>query len=385
MSTRRKDWGALGHECGAAARDDAEADDRGDQRLRARRRLRARARLRPALRVVDARSSASPRSTSGSSPAGAARSASRARRPRRREGADLHRPDRGRRGGAPHRSRQRRARSRAREGARGRRRCSPRRARSRWPLPRRATNLALQGDHDANLEREGADFGELFASEERRRASRPSPRSGTGLQALSALRSRKREPTFGPLADERDERRAQRQVVAALRLQRRRRGRRPDLDLLLRLGRGRSAGVPGAPGFGTRCTVASAGTVTHQPALELRLVLAHRPSAHRRRASPATASSVTETTVPRSSSVNGMPARRREQQVRRPLQPRVRIDRRAAARVQLEVQVRVDSVRVARVAHVADRLAGHAPSRRSSAPSRTRSPRRTCRGCRSSA
>ena len=38
-----KAWGELGHNVGAAARDDAEADDRRDQRLRARRRLRARA------------------------------------------------------------------------------------------------------------------------------------------------------------------------------------------------------------------------------------------------------------------------------------------------------------------------------------------------------
>ncbi len=48
-----KAWGALGHEAARAARDDAPADDRGDQRVRPRRRLRARARLRPPLRVVE--------------------------------------------------------------------------------------------------------------------------------------------------------------------------------------------------------------------------------------------------------------------------------------------------------------------------------------------
>jgi hypothetical protein len=49
-----KEWGALGHEA-RAARDDAEADDRRDQRLRARRRLRARARVRHPLRVARAK------------------------------------------------------------------------------------------------------------------------------------------------------------------------------------------------------------------------------------------------------------------------------------------------------------------------------------------
>jgi len=45
-----------------------------------------------------------------------------------------------------------------------------------------ATNLALQGDHDANLEREGADFGELFSSEDAKE----------GLTAFAE----KREPLF---------------------------------------------------------------------------------------------------------------------------------------------------------------------------------------------
>ncbi len=45
-----------------------------------------------------------------------------------------------------------------------------------------ATNLALQGDHDANLEREGADFGELFASEDAKE----------GLTAFAE----KRDPVF---------------------------------------------------------------------------------------------------------------------------------------------------------------------------------------------
>ena len=50
---RRRRWGELGQRCGDPPRDDAEADDRGDQRLRARRRLRARACLRPPARVLD--------------------------------------------------------------------------------------------------------------------------------------------------------------------------------------------------------------------------------------------------------------------------------------------------------------------------------------------
>ena len=73
---RRQGLGRARPQLRAAARDDAEADDRRDQRLRARRRLRAGARLRPPLRVDEARSWASPRSTSGSFPAGAARSGS---------------------------------------------------------------------------------------------------------------------------------------------------------------------------------------------------------------------------------------------------------------------------------------------------------------------
>ena len=52
------------------------------------------------------------------------------------------------------------------------------------------------------------------------------------------------------------------------------------------------------------------------------------------------------------------PARSGEQQAQPALQPAVRIHRVPAVRVQLEVQVRVDAVRVTRVAHVADDLAG---------------------------
>ena len=58
--SRRGEWGELGQATALPARDDAEADDRGDQRVRARRRLRARARLRPPLRL-DARPSSASR------------------------------------------------------------------------------------------------------------------------------------------------------------------------------------------------------------------------------------------------------------------------------------------------------------------------------------
>ena len=45
-----------------------------------------------------------------------------------------------------------------------------------------ATNRALQGDHEGNLEREGVDFGELFASEDAKE----------GLTAFAE----KRDPVF---------------------------------------------------------------------------------------------------------------------------------------------------------------------------------------------
>jgi enoyl-CoA hydratase/carnithine racemase len=45
-----------------------------------------------------------------------------------------------------------------------------------------ATNRALQGDHDGNLEQEGADFGELFSSEDAKE----------GLTAFAE----KRDPVF---------------------------------------------------------------------------------------------------------------------------------------------------------------------------------------------
>ena len=63
----------------APPRDDAQADDRRGQRLRARRRLRDGAGLRHPALLRERRASASPRSTSGSCPAGAAPSGSRAR------------------------------------------------------------------------------------------------------------------------------------------------------------------------------------------------------------------------------------------------------------------------------------------------------------------
>ena len=63
--------------------------------------------------------------------------------------------------------------------------------------------------------------------------------------------------------------------------------------------------------------------------------------------------------MPVSFSVNAGAARRRgDEQVRRLLQERERVDGLAAVRVHLEMQVRVDAVRVAGVADVADRLAG---------------------------
>ena len=79
----------------SAPRDDAEADHRSDQRLRARRRLRAGARVRHPPRVRRTPGSASPRSTSGSCPGGAARMRlARDDHARVREGARPHGPAR---------------------------------------------------------------------------------------------------------------------------------------------------------------------------------------------------------------------------------------------------------------------------------------------------
>ena len=68
----------------------------------------------------------------------------------------------------------------------------------------------------------------------------------------------------------------------------------------------RSVGVPGAPSFGTCCTVASAGTVTSRRRFSCdwcwRIGQALTAASF-----SCTASSVTDTIVPRSSSVNGIP------------------------------------------------------------------------------
>ena len=149
-----KEWGGLGHEVATAARDDAQADDRRDQRLRARRRLRARARVRHPLRVA-AREARPAGDQPRDHPRLGRDAAARARvRDRLREGADPHGPG-GRRGGGaasavsstPCTTRCSRRRSR-------RRGCSRRRARSRSRPRRRATNRALQGDHGENLRSE---------------------------------------------------------------------------------------------------------------------------------------------------------------------------------------------------------------------------------------
>ena len=102
------------------ARDDAEAHDRGRQRLRARRRLRDGAGLRHPLRVAErqarpARGHVRPDSRLGRKPAAGAHDDARLR-----QGADLHRPLRRRRRGAPARPRRRRRRPGAREGPRER-------------------------------------------------------------------------------------------------------------------------------------------------------------------------------------------------------------------------------------------------------------------------
>ena len=117
-------------------------------------------------------------------------------------------------------------------------------------------------------------------------------------------------------------------------------------------------GVPGAPGFGTFCTVASAGTITSTPRFSWDWCW--------RIGQALTVASRTCTRVlgdrddrPAQLERERRPARRREEQVRRPLQPRVGVDRGAASRVELEVQVGVQPVRVTRVADEPDRLAGH--------------------------
>ena len=107
-------FAALGHEAGRPARDDAEADDRRDQRLRAWRRVRDRARLRHPLRGVGrearpTRGQLRPRPGLGRHPAPRAHDHARLR-----EGAGAHRPACRRRGGVPARPRRRRPRPGAR-------------------------------------------------------------------------------------------------------------------------------------------------------------------------------------------------------------------------------------------------------------------------------
>ena len=119
-----KNWGELGHTVGQLLETSPQPDDRRGQRLRAGRRLRARARVRHPLRIEDGEARPA-RDQPGDHPGLGRHAAPRARlRPRRREGADPHRADRGRGGGAPDRPGQRRlragraARARARDGAR---------------------------------------------------------------------------------------------------------------------------------------------------------------------------------------------------------------------------------------------------------------------------
>ena len=210
-----------------------------------------------------------------------------------------------------------------------------------------AANLALQGDRTKqSLTQEAPSSQCSSRPRTRRRASRPSPRSATrssrvvrGLPARQTRRSARGRPRAGPSASSGRARSrtttlwptfAFARVVGMPRAAglRRRSGRSPS--------RARGRAAAGCR-FDWRCRIGQAPTVF----------------ARIRSSSPST-----EATLPPQLERERRAARRPEEQVLAALQPRVRVDRPLAAGVQLEVQVRVRPVRVARVADVAHRLAG---------------------------
>ena len=282
----------------------------------------------------------------------------------------------------------------ARAGAARLRGCSRRRARSRSRRRRRRRTARSRATTTRTSPQEADVFGAALRErgreggpgrvrrEARAALHRPLTARWTASDAWPRGTQRPRaEPSSSVASDRRG---AQREVVAALGLQRRRRARRQTRPAGRRCASRGSIGMPPTRrGFGDASarSPSRATSDEHLP-LQLRrrcrigealdrstLRIRSRRRRPRRPCPPAER--------------DRRPARRREEQRLRLLQVRVRVDRRRRRRVHLEVQVRMRPVRVAGVADEADRLAGRDLRAVLQAPSRTRSRRRTCRGCRS--